>query len=70
MASSLYFGLLRLKATCSSETSFENDASNNSFIIACIFVTAVKFPPSRCLATIGEYTDTHAHTHTERNVLS
>jgi hypothetical protein len=31
----------------------ENDASNNSFIVACTFDTAVTFLPSRCLATIG-----------------
>jgi hypothetical protein len=30
----------------------ENDASNNSSIVACVFVTAVTFLPSRCLATI------------------
>jgi hypothetical protein len=28
----------------------ENDASNNSSIVACVFVTAVTFLPSRCLA--------------------
>jgi hypothetical protein len=26
--------------------------SNNSSIVACVFVTAVTFLPSRCLATI------------------
>jgi hypothetical protein len=31
----------------------EKDASNNSSIVACVFVTAVTFIPSRCLATIG-----------------
>jgi hypothetical protein len=31
----------------------ENDASNNSFVVACAFVTAVTFLRSRCLATIG-----------------
>jgi hypothetical protein len=31
----------------------ENDTSNNSSIVACVFVTAVRFLPSRCLATIG-----------------
>jgi hypothetical protein len=30
----------------------ENDASNNSFIVAYVFVTAVTFLPSRCQATI------------------
>jgi hypothetical protein len=56
----------------------ENDASNNSSIVACVFVTAVTFLPSRCLATIGGllpgrylatvggYTDTH----TDSNVIS
>jgi hypothetical protein len=43
----------------------ENDASNNSSIVACVFVTAVKFLPSRCLATIWGYTDTH----TQSNVI-
>jgi hypothetical protein len=33
----------------------ENDASKNSSIIACVFVTAVTFLPSRCLAMIGEF---------------
>jgi hypothetical protein len=33
----------------------ENDASNNSFIVACVFVTAVTFLPRRCLATIGGF---------------
>jgi hypothetical protein len=38
----------------------ENDASNNSSIVACVFVTAVTFLPSRCL-TIGDtHTDTQA----------
>jgi hypothetical protein len=31
----------------------ENDASNNSTIVACVFFTALTFLPSRCLATIG-----------------
>jgi hypothetical protein len=30
----------------------ENDASNNSSIVACVFVTAVMFLSTRCLATI------------------
>jgi hypothetical protein len=33
----------------------ENDASNNSSIVACVFVTVVTFLPSRCLATIGGF---------------
>jgi hypothetical protein len=33
----------------------ENDASNNSSIAACVFVTAVTFLPSRSLATIGKF---------------
>jgi hypothetical protein len=33
----------------------ENEASNNSPIVACVFVTAVTFLPSRCLATIGRF---------------
>jgi hypothetical protein len=31
----------------------ENGASNNSSNVSCVFVTAVIFLPSRCLATIG-----------------
>jgi hypothetical protein len=31
--------------------SIENDFSNNSSIVACVFVAAVTFLPSRCLAT-------------------
>jgi hypothetical protein len=33
----------------------ENDDSNNSSIVACVFVIAVTFLPSRCLATIGRF---------------
>jgi hypothetical protein len=35
----------------------ENAASNNS-VVACVFIAAVTFLPSFCLATIGRYTDT------------
>jgi hypothetical protein len=31
----------------------ENDASNDSSVVACAFVTAVRFLPSCCLVTIG-----------------
>jgi hypothetical protein len=31
----------------------QNDAFNNSYIVPCVFVTAVTFVPSRYLATIG-----------------
>jgi hypothetical protein len=41
----------------------ENDASNNSPIVACVFVTVVKFLPSRCLATMGKDTDTRTWSH-------
>jgi hypothetical protein len=34
----------------------DNDASNNSSIVACVFVVMGTFLPSRCLATIAEYT--------------
>jgi hypothetical protein len=37
----------------------ENDTSNNSSIIACIFVAAVTFISSRFLAKIGRYTYRH-----------
>jgi hypothetical protein len=33
-----------------------NDVSNNSSIVACVFVTEATFIPSRCLATIVGYT--------------
>jgi hypothetical protein len=33
----------------------QNDASNNSSIIACVFITSVTFLPSRCLVTIGGF---------------
>jgi hypothetical protein len=33
----------------------ENDVSNNSSIVACVFVTAVTFLPSRFLAMIGGF---------------
>jgi hypothetical protein len=33
----------------------ENDASNISSIVACVFVTAVNFLPSHCLATIRDF---------------
>jgi hypothetical protein len=46
----------------------ENDASNNSSIVARVFLTLVPFLTSRCLAMIGEYTDTH--THTGSNMIS
>jgi hypothetical protein len=32
--------------------------ANSSFIVLCVFVAAVTCLPSRCLATIGGYTDT------------
>jgi hypothetical protein len=37
----------------------ENDVSNKSSVFACVFVTAVTFLPSRCLATIGGYSYGH-----------
>jgi hypothetical protein len=40
----------------------ENDAFNNSSIVACVFVAAVTSLPSRCLATRGGCT----HRHTDR----
>jgi hypothetical protein len=33
----------------------ENDVSNNAYIAACVFVTAVTFLSSRCLGTIGGF---------------
>jgi hypothetical protein len=44
----------------------ENDAPNNSSIVACVFVTAVTILPSRCLATIGGI---HRHTHRQQRDL-
>jgi hypothetical protein len=42
----------------------ENDASKNSSIVACVFVAAVTFLPSRGLATTGGETQTHTQTAT------
>jgi hypothetical protein len=36
----------------------ENDSSNNSSTVVCVFIAVVMFSPSRCLATIGRYTYT------------
>jgi hypothetical protein len=33
----------------------KNDVSNSSSIVACVFVTAVTFLPSHCLATTGDF---------------
>jgi hypothetical protein len=44
----------------------ENDASNNSSIVECVFVTAVTFLPSRCLATIWTI---RRHTHRQQHDL-
>jgi hypothetical protein len=33
----------------------QKEASNNSSVVACVFVTAVTFLPSRCLAAIGGF---------------
>jgi hypothetical protein len=38
----------------------ENDASNNSSNVVCVFVAGVTFLPSHCLAAIGGYTYRHA----------
>jgi hypothetical protein len=35
----------------------ENEASKNSSIVACVFVIALTFLPSRCLAMIGDFTE-------------
>jgi hypothetical protein len=45
----------------------ENDESSNSSIVACVFVTAVTFLPSRCLGTIGgnDRRDTRTDTETD-----
>jgi hypothetical protein len=44
----------------------ENDGSNKSSIVACVFVAAVTFFPSRCLTSIG---DTHTDTQTDARDL-
>jgi hypothetical protein len=36
----------------------ENDASNNSSILACAFITAVTFVLNRCVVTIGGFLPT------------
>jgi hypothetical protein len=38
---------------------FQKMVRFNSFIVACVFVTAVRLLPSRCLATRGGYTYKH-----------
>jgi hypothetical protein len=56
----------------------ENDASNNSSIVACVFVTAVTFLPSRCLAPLRGFlpsrclatiVEIHRHTYGEQRDL-
>jgi hypothetical protein len=37
----------------------ENDASNSSSILQCVFVAAVTFLPSPCLATVRMHIQTH-----------
>jgi hypothetical protein len=56
----------------------ENDATNNSSIVACAFITAVTFLPSRCSSNDkGIFTEPlpsndrgDTVTHTDRNVIS
>jgi hypothetical protein len=38
----------------------ENDTSNNSFIVACVFIAKITFLRDRCLATVGGL---HIETH-------
>jgi hypothetical protein len=47
----------------------ENDASNNSYIVVCVFVTAVTFLPRRCLATIEGIHRQHTHRQ-QRDLIS
>jgi hypothetical protein len=58
---------LRYKAQPVNVENIENDASNNSSIVAYIFVTAVTFLSSLCLATIRGI---HRHIHTDSSVIS
>jgi hypothetical protein len=37
----------------------ENDASNNTSVVACVFVTTITFLPSSCLAMMGIHIQTH-----------
>jgi hypothetical protein len=56
----------------------ENDVSNNSSNVACVFVTAVTILPSSCVATIGGFfteplpsnnrEGIHRHTHTRARI--
>jgi hypothetical protein len=56
----------------------ENDVSNNSSIVARVFVTAVTFLPSRCLTTMGRFLPSRClamigsiYTHSQqRNLIS
>jgi hypothetical protein len=56
----------------------ENDESNSSSIVACVFIAAVTFLPSHCVATTGIFTkllhsnykgDTHLDTQSDRRDL-
>jgi hypothetical protein len=40
----------------------ENDASDNSSIVACVFIATGTCLPSRCLVTMKGYTYRHRHT--------
>jgi hypothetical protein len=51
---SLYELLRRARYKC--QFNKGSELSSNSFIVAFVFVTAVKFLPSCCLATIRGYT--------------
>jgi hypothetical protein len=45
----------RLRSLIWTWATLKKNASSNSSIVACVFVTAVTFLPSRCLATIVEF---------------
>jgi hypothetical protein len=49
----------------------EKDASTNSSIAACVFVTAVTFQPSRCIAMIkGFFTEPLPSNRQQRDLIS
>jgi hypothetical protein len=43
----------------------ENEASDNSSTVACVFVVVTMFLPSRCLGPIGVYTYIQTDRHTD-----
>jgi hypothetical protein len=47
----------------------ENNVPNNFSTVACVFVTAVTFLPSRCLVTIGDFYQTESLPSNDRGIF-